>query len=76
MYRSVSYASQGNKSAYVEMAQRSAEAARLLQEARATEPEERKERKRSLVIWAVSRAGHLLGGLQESVPQRRAAARG
>ena len=76
MYRSSSYASQGGKSTFVEMAERSAEAARLLQEARATDPEQLAERKRSLARWAVSRRNHLLEGLGKRASQLRVEARG
>jgi hypothetical protein len=76
MYRSTSYASQGSKTVFVEMAERSAEAARLLQEARATEPERLPERKGSLAGRAVSRRDHLLEGLGKRTAQLRAEARG
>jgi hypothetical protein len=75
MYQSTSYVSRGSKTVMVTMAERSAQAARLLHEARAAQPERVPERKRSLVGWAASRAGHLLRGQRDSAQQRPAAAR-
>jgi hypothetical protein len=76
MYRSTSYASQGSKTVFVEMAGASAETARLLREARAARPAKLPERLPSLVRWAASKAGHLLEGLSERIAQRPVEARG
>jgi hypothetical protein len=76
MYQSTTYASRGSKTVFVEMAQRSAETARLLQEARATQPERPAERKRSLAGRAVSRRDRLLEGLGKRTAPLPAQARG
>jgi hypothetical protein len=75
MYRSTSYASQGTKSAFVEMAERSAETARLLQGARVAQPGRRPKQMRSLARRAASTLDHLLAGPGKRTTQLRAEAR-
>jgi hypothetical protein len=73
MYQSTSYVSRGSKTAFVEMAERSAKAARLLQETRAARPV---EGACSRARQAVSRRDRLLQGLGERTAQLRAEAHG
>jgi hypothetical protein len=63
MYRSISYVSQGSQSAFVEMAQRSAEVTRLFQEARVSQPERRSTQMQAAARRMARRVGHLLVGL-------------
>jgi hypothetical protein len=72
MYRSTSYASEKSKTMFVEMAERSARAARL-QETRAAQLPERTP---SLTRRAASTADRLLEGLRKRVAQRPVGARG
>jgi hypothetical protein len=72
MYRSTSYASQGTKSAFVEMAERSAKTARLLQGARAAQPARPPQQPRSLARRAVSLSGQLLNRLGKRTTQLQA----
>lgn len=76
MYQSPTYASQGSKSVFVEISERSAEAARLLQEARLTQPGKPPKQTRSLARRAVSQFDHLLERLGKRMTQRRAETRG
>jgi hypothetical protein len=63
IYRSSSYASQRSNSAFVEISERSAETARLLQEAEGAEPASPTKRTRSWARRVVSEGIHLLAGL-------------
>jgi hypothetical protein len=71
VYRSPSYASQRSKSAFVEMSERSAETARLLQQAREAQPQEPRTQGRSLAHRTASQLDHLLQRLGKSVAQPR-----
>jgi hypothetical protein len=71
MYQSTSYASRGSKTVFVEIAERSAETARLLQLARGTQPAPPPERARSLAGRVVSRRDRLLQGLGKRTAQAR-----
>lgn len=76
MYQSPTYASQGSKTVFVEIAQRRAETARLLQEARVAQPERLPKQTRSLTRRAVSHLDHLLEALGDWMTQLRVEARG
>ena len=65
MNQSYFYASQGHKSAFVEMAQRQAEVARLLGETGIAEPGWLSRQARSLVRWADSLLDRLTAGVGE-----------
>jgi hypothetical protein len=71
MYQSTTYAGQRSKSVFAEMSERSAETARLLQQAREAQPEQ----KCSLGRRAVSRLAHLLQRKDNRMAQRPADAR-
>ncbi|MGD8966568.1 MAG: hypothetical protein PVI07_03575 [Anaerolineae bacterium] len=71
MYQSTSHASRGRNTVFVEMAKRSAETARLLQQARGTQPARPSERARSLAGRVVSRRDRLLQGLGKRTAQAR-----
>lgn len=75
MYQSTTYASQGNKTVFVEMAESSAETTRLLQEARAAQPARPPKQPRSLVRRAVSRSDQLLNRLRKRTTRVPAEAR-
>jgi acyl-CoA reductase-like NAD-dependent aldehyde dehydrogenase len=76
MYRSPTYAGQKSKSVFVEMSERSADTARLLQQAREAQPEEPPTQRRALARRAASQLDHLLQRLGKSVTQPRGEARG
>jgi hypothetical protein len=71
MYRSTTYAGQKSKGVFAEMSERSAETARLLQQAREAQPEQQ----RSLGRRTASRLTHLLHRKDNRMAQRRADAR-
>lgn len=75
MYQSPTYASQGSKTVFVEIAQRRAETARLLQEARVAQPGRLPKQTRSLAHRTVSHLDHLLEGLGKWMTQFRVEAR-
>ena len=60
MHLSHTFAGQKSKSVFVEMSERSAETARLLQEARHAQPAQLPEQKHSLARWAAVQWDHLL----------------
>jgi hypothetical protein len=76
MYRSPSYASQGTKSAFVEISGRSADAARLPQHAQEMQAAQPPNQTRSLARRAASRSVELLDRLGRMVALRRGEARG
>jgi hypothetical protein len=76
MYQSPTYAGQKRKSVFVEMSERSAETARLLQQAREARAEKLPKQKRSLGRRAGSELDHLLQRMGKAMTQRRGEARG
>jgi len=76
MYRSRSYASQAGKSAFVEMSERSAEAAKLIQRAGDAELAPPEEQVSSLARRVWSQGVHLLEGLGRRVSQLRGVPQG
>jgi len=76
MHQSHTYASQGSKSAFVEIAQRRAEIGRLQREAAGTRGRPLQERVPSVVSWASSRYAHFIRGLGNRASELWAAARG
>lgn len=69
MQQSHTYASQGSKTAFVEVAQRRAETARLLNEAGLAQPGWLARQARSLAGWAVPRLDRRFAGLGEWMAQ-------
>jgi hypothetical protein len=76
MYRSPTYAGQKSKSVFVEMSERSAETARLLQQAREAQPAPPAKQTRSLAGRLVSQGVQLLEGLGKRVTQLQGETRG
>jgi hypothetical protein len=76
MYRSTSYAGQRSKSVFLEVPERSAEAARLLQQARGAQPEGPPGPRRASVRRVASHWDHLLQRIGSKLTHRRAEARG
>jgi hypothetical protein len=76
MYRSASYAGQGSKSVFVEMAEQSAESARRLREAGLAQPERPAVEVRSLVCRAASRWHQMLRWLGKRTTEEWADVRG
>jgi hypothetical protein len=69
MYQSHFYVSQGHKSAFVEMAQREAEVARLLDGTEPAQPGRLSRQARSLVRWADSWLDRLKAGVGEWIAE-------
>ena len=76
MHLSHTFAGQNSKSVFVEMSERSAETARLLQEARQAQPAQLPEQKRSLARWAAAQWDHLLQRTGQGLAPRSGEARG
>jgi hypothetical protein len=76
MYRSTSYASQGSKTAFVEMAQRSAKAAQLLQEAGVAQQGQRPKQLGTVARRAASKVDHLMEGLRGTMTRSGAGVQG
>jgi hypothetical protein len=76
MYRSTAYAGEKHKSVFVDLSERSAETARLLQEARQAQPAPPEKQTRSLAGRVVSQGVHFFEGLGKRVTRLRGAARG
>ena len=76
MHQSTTYAGQTSKSIFVEISERSAETARLLQEAREAQPAQPSERMRSLARLAASRRVRLLQRVGKRIAPREAEAPG
>ncbi|MGD2166436.1 MAG: hypothetical protein PVH50_13010 [Anaerolineae bacterium] len=71
MYQSTTFAGQKSKSVFVEIPERSAETARLLQQAGDAQREQPGNETWSLRRWAASRWDHLLQRLAAAVAPRR-----
>jgi hypothetical protein len=74
--RSPSYASQGSKSVFVEMSERSADTARLLEQGREAQPAQPPDQTRSLARRTASQCVHMLDRLGRKVVPRPGEARG
>lgn len=70
MHLSHTFAGQKSKSVFVEMSERSAETARLLQEARQAQPAQPPEQTRSLARRAASHWDHLLQRIGKRIAPR------
>jgi hypothetical protein len=69
MYRSTSYASEKGRTVFIDMAEASAETARLLREARAVQAAEPPKQAPSLARRVVSTASDLLDALRKRIAQ-------
>jgi hypothetical protein len=76
VHLSHTFAGQKSKSVFVEMSERSAETARLLQEARQAKPAQLPEQKRSPARRAASQWDHLLQRIGKRIAPRSGEARG
>jgi hypothetical protein len=76
VYQSPTYAGQDSKSVFVEMSERSAETARLVQQARQAQSEQPPRLTHSLLRGAASQYDHLLDLLGKTIGQLRGEARG
>ncbi|MGD2146361.1 MAG: hypothetical protein PVH41_06690 [Anaerolineae bacterium] len=71
MYRSPTYAGQQTKSIFVEISERSAESARLVQQARQAEPQVLPMPRRFLARWAAALRTHKLERLGKTIRELR-----
>jgi hypothetical protein len=69
MYRSTSYASEKGRTVFIDMAEASAETARLLREARAVQAAEPPKQTPSLARRVVSTTSDLLDALRKRIAQ-------
>lgn len=76
MYRSTAYTDQTSKSVFLEMSERSAHTARLLQRAQEARPEKALRRQRALVRRAASRWDRLLQRMGNMMTQHLGEAHG
>jgi hypothetical protein len=76
VHQSPTYAGQKSKSIFVEMSERSAETARLLQYAREAQPAQPPKQTRSLARRAASQWDHLLQRMGKRIAPRRGEASG
>jgi phage terminase Nu1 subunit (DNA packaging protein) len=72
VHLSHTFAGQKSKSVFVEMSERSAETARLLQEARQAQSAQLPKQRRSLARWAVVQWDHLLQRIGKRIAPREA----